>query len=164
MNMLKVRHYQSGDKTILARLFTETVHSITATDYSPEQVEVWAGYPPDMECWVRQLVGRIVLVAEHDPENVGFTTFEPNGHLEHLYVHSRFQRQGVASALLRQIEVEATSRGIDRIFAEASITARPFFEDMGFRVIASQTVAVKGISFLNYRMEKFLATTALGHY
>lgn len=157
MNIVKVRLYQSGDKTTLARLFTETVHSIAATDYSPEQVEVWAGNPPDMECWVQQLVGRIVLVAEHDSEIVGFTTFEPNGHLEHLYVHYRFQRQGAASALLRQIEVEATSRGIDRIFAKASITARPFFEHIGFHVIASQTVAVEGISFLNYRMEKFLA-------
>jgi putative acetyltransferase len=152
-----VRRYQAGDKNILARLFAETVHAISAADYSPEQVGVRAGNPPDLECWLDQVAGRMVLVAEHGSEIVGFTTFEPNGHLNHLYVHHLFQRRGAASALLRQIEVEAASRGIRRIFTGASITARPFFEHIGFRVIAPQSVAVKGISFLNYRMEKFLA-------
>jgi GNAT superfamily N-acetyltransferase len=155
--MINVRRYQAGDKNILARLFTDTVHAISAADYSLEQVEVWAGDAPDLECWLGHLAGRMVLVAEHGSEIVGFTTFEANGHLNHLYVHHRFQRRGAASALLRQIEVEAASRGIRCIFTEASITARPFFEHIGFRVIAPQSVEVKGISFLNYRMEKFLA-------
>jgi len=83
--MVDVRRYQGRDKNILARLFTDTVHAISAADYSPEQVEAWAGDPPDLECWLDQVAGRIVLVAEHASEIVGFTTFEPNGHLNHLY-------------------------------------------------------------------------------
>jgi putative acetyltransferase len=154
---MNVRLYQAGDNSVLARLFTETVHAVNAADYSPEQVEVWAGDPPDVERWLGRVGGRIAFVAEHDSEIVGFATFEPNGHLDHLYVHHRFQRQGVASALFRRIEEEAVSRGVERVFTEASITAHPFFEHSGFRVIAPQTVAIKGISFLNYRMEKILA-------
>ncbi len=159
-----MRLYQPRDNAVLARLFSETVHVINVADYSPEEVEVWSGNPPDMERWQGQAEGRTVFVAEHDSEIVGFITFEPNGHLDHLYVHHRFQRQGVASALFRRIEEEAVSRGVDRIFTKASITARPFFEHMGFRVTASQSVDVKGISFLNYRMEKSLACIKLGHY
>lgn len=142
---------------MLARLFAETVRAINAADYSPQQVEAWAGDPPDMERWRGRLSGRIVFVAEHNSEIVGFSTFEPNGHLDHLYVHHRFQRRGVASGLLGRVEEEAVSRGIHHIFTEASITARPFFERAGFRVIAPQSVAVKEISFLNYLMEKLLA-------
>ena len=154
---MNVRLYQPRDNAVLARLFTETVRAINAADYSPEEVEVWSGNPPDIERWRGLGDGRIAFVAEHDSEIVGFTTFEPNGHLDHLYVHHRFQRRGVASALFRRIEEEAISRGVDRIFTEASVTARPFFEHIGFRVTASKNVAVKGISFLNYRMEKSLA-------
>ena len=154
---MNVRLYQAGDSAVLALLFTETVRAINAADYSFEQVEAWAGNPPDVERWRGRLSGRIVFVAEHDSELVGFTTFEPNGHLDHLYVHPRFQRQGIASAMLRRIEGEAISHGISRIFTEASITARPFFEYVGFRLITPQAVAVSGMSFLNYRMEKFLS-------
>ena len=38
--------------------------------------------------------------------------------------------------------------------ARASVTARPFFERHGFRVIAPQTVAKRGQSLLNFRMDK----------
>jgi putative acetyltransferase len=154
---MDVRSYKPEDTVSLSRLFTETVHSISTTEYSPEQLAAWAPDPPDIEHWRRQLSDRIVLVAEHDSEIVGFATFEPDGHLDHMYVHRRFQRRGVASALYRCIEREALSRGVNRIFTEASITARPFFERIGFRVIASQTAERRGISFLNYRMERFLS-------
>lgn len=157
LHAVNVRAYQPRDNPVLARLFADTVRAINSSDYSLEQVEVWASNPPDIENWRSELSGRIVFVAEHDSEILGFATFEPNGHIDHLYVHHRFQRRGVASALLRQIEGQGASLGINRIFAEASITARPFFEHAGFRVIAPQTVAVKGASFLNYRMEKLLA-------
>jgi len=110
-----------------------------------------------MEHWRRRLSERIAFVAEHDSEIVGFATLEPDGHLDYIYAHRRFQRQGVASALFQRIEQEAISRGVARIFAEASTTARPFFEHVGFRMIASQRIKHRGISFINYRMEKFIS-------
>ena len=149
--------YEVADNSVLARLFSETVRAVNAADYSAEQVEVWAGDPPNLERWLGQGAGRIVFVAEHDSQIVGFVNFEPNGHIDHLYVHRLFQRIGVASALLRCIEEHACSTQLNRIFTEASITARPFFEHAGFQVIAAQTVTLKGISFSNYCMEKSLA-------
>jgi putative acetyltransferase len=106
--------------------------------------------------WLDQIDGRIIFVAENNTEVAGFASFEPSGHIDHVYVHHRFQRQGVASALLQRIKQEANSRGVRRLFTEASITARPFFENAGFRVIASQNVTLRGTSLLNYRMEKVL--------
>ena len=155
--IVNVRPYKPEDTATLARLFTETVHSVNATDYSREQLAAWAPDPPDMEHWRRRLSERIAFVAEHDSEIVGFATLEPDGHLDYIYAHRRFQRQGVASALFQRIEQEAISRGVIRIFAEASTTARPFFEHVGFRMIASQRIKHRGISFINYRMEKFIS-------
>jgi len=160
---VNVRLYESRNIATIVRLFTETVRSINTADYSPEQIEAWAPDPPDMEHWRRRLSERIVFVAEHASEIVGFATFEANGHLDHMYVHRNFQRQGVASALYRRVEQEALSRGVPRIFIEASITARPFFEHVGLRVIASQYVERGGISFLNYRMEKSLSKGKLAN-
>jgi putative acetyltransferase len=154
---MNVRPYKPEDTAALARLFTETVHSVNAADYSHEQLAAWAPDPPDVEHWHRRLSERIAFVAEQDSEIVGFATFEPDGHLDYIYAHRRFQRQGVASALFQRIEQGAISRGVTRIFTEASITARPFFARLGFGMIASQRIKHRGISFINYRMEKFLS-------
>jgi putative acetyltransferase len=153
---MNVRSYQLQDTAVLAHLFTATVHSINIAHYSPEQILAWAPDRPDLEAWRGEFAKLICFVSELDSEVLGFISFEPNGHLEHLYVHSQFQRQGVASALYQRLEEEAISRGIHRIFTEASITARPFFERVGFRVIALQEVRCRGLSFINYRVEKLL--------
>ncbi len=52
------------------------------------------------------------------------------------------------------------------IISEASITARPFFERKGFKVLTQQLVAVKGTTMTNYKMllkikQKFQARLTL---
>jgi putative acetyltransferase len=137
-------------------LFFDTVHIINSADYSPEQIAAWAPEPADLDHWRARLSHHTVFVAEKDTETVGFVTFEANGHLDHLYVHHRFQRQGIATALYERVEREARSHAIQRIFTEASITARPFFERIGFQLIAARTFEHRGVSFTNFRMGKLL--------
>ena len=43
------------------------------------------------------------------------------------------------------------------LYSEVSITARPFFERMGFKVIKHQEVEVKGQHLTNYVMKKYLS-------
>ena len=64
MGIVNVRPYKPEDTATLARLFTETVHSVNAADYLPEQLAAWAPDPPDMEHWRRCLSERIGFVAE----------------------------------------------------------------------------------------------------
>jgi putative acetyltransferase len=153
---VKVRPFRPTDTSVLARLFFDTVHIINSADYSPEQIAAWAPEPADLDHWRARLNSHRVFVAENNGEILGFITFEASGHLDHLYVHHRFQRQGIATALCERVEREARAHAIERIFTEASITARPFFERIGYRVIAPQTVEHRGVSFTNFRMERFL--------
>jgi putative acetyltransferase len=46
--------------------------------------------------------------------------------------------------------------GLKRVFTEASITARPFFERRGFRVVREQIVMVRGVGMKNFVKEKDL--------
>jgi putative acetyltransferase len=153
---MKVRHFESRDNDALPGIFVESVRAIPLGDYSVAQVEVWAAAPIDAERWLRGGAGRVVLVAEEGAEAAGFVSFEADGHIDHLYVHPRFQRKGAASALVEQIEIRAKAAGLARIFTEASITARPFFERVGFRVIEPQTVVKSKAAFVNFAMEKSL--------
>jgi putative acetyltransferase len=74
-----------------------------------------------------------------------------------MYVHPEHEGRGIASALLTCLEAAARRGGLVRLFTEASITARPFFERRGFKVLNAQLVELRGEEFKNYRMEKRLA-------
>ena len=151
-----VRGYHPREVVALARLFTRTVREVNARDYSPEQIDAWAPEKTDINHWNLRLRGRTVLVAESDSDIVGFVAWEADGHLDLLYVDYRHQRRGIGTALCRPMEKSAVERQIPRIYTEASITARPFFEAMGFKVVAPQTVTFGGMDFKNFRMEKFI--------
>lgn len=144
------------DVGAIARLFTDTVRAINAVDYSPEQIAAWAPEPPDLEHWRRRLSGLTVFVTRDESGIIGFATFSRDGILDHLYVRRDRQRRGVASELCARVENEARTLGLRRIATAASITARPFFERVGYRLIGAQTVRFNGAEFRNFKMEKTL--------
>jgi putative acetyltransferase len=73
-----------------------------------------------------------------------------------MYVHPEYEGRGVASALLNCLEDAARCRGITRLFTEASIAAKPFFERRGFEVLTDKVVELRGEKFTNFQMEKHL--------
>lgn len=153
---ISIRRYEAADLDTLIELFRNSVRRVASRDYTHEQVMAWAPDNIDREATASRNLSRPTWVAEIDGVIAGFTDLEPTGHLDRLYVHSDYQRRGVASTLLTTVEAVAKEQHITRLYSEVSITARPFFERCGFRVIASQTVAVRGQEFTNYRMEKLL--------
>ena len=46
-----IRGYHPEDCPELANLFYDTVHTVNAVDYSPEQCSVWATDEVDLESW-----------------------------------------------------------------------------------------------------------------
>jgi GNAT superfamily N-acetyltransferase len=149
-----VRRYQDDDLESVAALFTETVRQVNIRDYTAEQVAAWAPRPPDLARWRERIAALTLWVAAVDNRIIGFCGLGADGHADLLYTDHRFQRQGVARSLYQQMEVEARRGGVRRLFTEASITARPFFERMGFDLIREQQVDFRGVTFLNYAMEK----------
>jgi putative acetyltransferase len=96
-------------------------------------------------------------VAEEAGRPVGFAELEPDGHVGRVYVSADHQRRGIGRQLLAAVVAEARRVGLARLFTEASITARPFFESQGFVVLAPQVVTCRGAEFVNYRMARVLA-------
>lgn len=148
---MKLRLYQSDDLKEILALFHETVHTVNIADYTKEQCDAWAPETADEIRWNKILSAHLTLVAIEGNQIVGFADMDETGYLDHLYVHSRFQRKGVASALCEALEQAVPSK---RYFVHASITARPFFEAQGYHVVCEQQVKRCGITLINYQMEK----------
>ena len=150
---VRLRPYREGDCPALAALFTDTVHTVNAAHYTPAQLDAWApASGPDLQDWAERFQNHITLVAEVEGRLAGFADLDPaQGYLDRLYVSSRFQRQGVASALCDALEQAAAVRPI---VTHASRTARPFFEQRGYRTVQARQVQRRGVSLENFLMEK----------
>lgn len=147
---MKLRKYQPSDCKILTDLFYHTVHTVNAGDYTEEQLKVWATGNVNLERWNRLLQEHFTVVAIENGMIVGFGDIDNTGYLDHLYVHGDYQRRGIAAAICDWLEQEAQ----EKIVTHASITARPFFERRGYRVIKEQQVERQGIFLTNYVMVK----------
>ncbi len=145
--------YRTEDGESLAALFYDTVHHINAGDYTREQLDAWATGRVDLEEWDRRFLRHNSVVAWLAGEPVGFADMDETGYLDRLFIHKDHQRHGIATLLCDWLEREAA---VSRFTTHASITARPFFEKRGYRVVREQLVEVRGILLKNYMMEKFL--------
>ena len=151
---VEIRGYQEKDAPEIVHLFYETIHSVNRSDYSREQVEAWAPEVPDAAAWHRRMAARKTLVVEENGEVVGFAELEDDGRLDTFYLRKDVVGRGVGRLLYRAVESVVRDRGLGRIFTEASITARPFFERRGFRVVREQVVWRRGVGLKNFVMEK----------
>ncbi len=93
------------------------------------------------------------IIATVKDEIVGFAEFEPNGHIDGFYYHHEWIGKGIGSALMKEILQRAQNNHIHLIFSELSITAKPFFEKWGFKVVTQQTIVRKGVELTNFKME-----------
>lgn len=150
---MTLREYDASDCGELADLFYQTVHSVNARDYTKEQLDVWATGTVDLQAWNQSFLEHITMIAVENGEIVGFGDIAPDGYLDRLYVHRDYQRKGIASAVCDQLEKAVSA---DRITTHASITAKPFFEKRGYRMVKEQQVSRKGILLTNYVMEKII--------
>ena len=157
--MLQIERYQASQIEEIIALFYNTVHHINAAHYSAKQLQAWA--PPEERSnkavsWQASLEQHNTYVAIQAGIIVGFSDMTDEGHLDRLYVHKDYQRQGIATALLAQLEHNANQLQLTSIYTEASITAKPFFEHHGFHVEQMQQVERQQVLMTNYVMSKFL--------
>ena len=145
-----IRKYQPSDCKELTELFYNTVHNVNAKDYTKEQLDVWATGKVDFEKWNESLQEHFSIVAVDDEIIVGFGDIDKTGYLDRLFVHASYQRKGIATAICNQLE--QTVQG--DITTHASITAKPFFEKRGYKIVKEQQVERQGIFLTNFCMKK----------
>lgn len=160
--MIETRLFEAQDAEQIAQLFHETVREINVHDYSSKQVRAWAPDDIYFRNWVEVCSSRFTYVADDEGAIAGFGELEPNGHIDCFYCHKNYQGCGVGRQLYQAIEVKAIELSLHRLFTEASITAKPFFQRMGFSIVREQEVTRRGETFINYAMEKLFSTSATG--
>ena len=149
-----------ADTPVLAAIFVASIDELTEEDYTEAQREAWASAAEDEEKFGKRLAGQLTLVATIESSPVGFASLKGADHLDLLYVHPGFARQGVASALCDALEKLAAARGATAMTVEASDTAEPFFVGRGYTGQQRNTVTVGDEWLANTTMTKSLSGDA----
>ncbi|MEM8954841.1 MAG: GNAT family N-acetyltransferase [Verrucomicrobiota bacterium] len=149
-----IRSYERGDHVAIAEIFSRAIHEIASRDYTAEQCAAWSERAPNPEHWEQRCERKRPFVYVVEDRVVGFCELDSDGHIDCTYVHPDYERRGIASELVSHVLAVAAARELDRVYVEASICARPMFEKLGFATVEEQTVSIRGVGLINFRMER----------
>lgn len=156
-NKIIIRPARVNDIDKICRLFYDTVRNVNVKDYSPVQIEVWSNGGLNSDNWKRKIDEQYFIVAEIDSELAGFSSIAQDGYLDYLYIHKDYQSHGVATALLKEIDIKAAEQNNAEIYSHVSKTAKGFFEAMGYEHKEDLRDMYKGVLFINALMVKKLS-------
>ncbi|MGR5278524.1 GNAT family N-acetyltransferase [Vibrio rotiferianus] len=154
--MLEIRRFESGDEETLRTLFYYTVRKVCINDYTDAQVSAWAPNIYVAEDWNKKIALLNPFIVLLDGQVVGYADLQPDGYVDHFFCHWQHQGKGVGTALMQQLIAEGARNFNHRLYANVSLTAKPFFERHGFIVVKQQSVDIRGQTLTNFLMEKEL--------
>lgn len=154
---MEIQIYTVDRAREIADLFHQSVHAVSHTLYSADQKEAWAPTPVDYERWADRLNVKKPFIAIIEDRVAGFIELDADGHIDCMYTHPDFQGRGVASSLYERLLDEAGAKNIKRLYVEASLAAKSFFEHRGFTTVKKNEVQRNGVTLVNFSMEKYLS-------
>lgn len=159
--MYRIRYAQHTDALDIIHVHRGSIRDICSKDYTPEQIEAWAGRKFKPELWCQTIDRDYVWVVELNSEVVGFghlaimseTTAEVMG----LYFLDVLRGKGAGKNLLNIMNEVAISQMVKKIELHATITAKSFYESQGFAQMPGKcSVEMQGVDIPCYPMEKNL--------
>ena len=149
-----VRRFEEDDLPGMVALFRDTIRRVNSQDYSLVQIDAWAPDEDDAISHASRLQrfkNSVTFVVEIDGVLAGYANIEADGHVDHFFVSADHQGKGVGRSLMKALEDEVPNQ---ILYAEVSITARRFFEKMGFVVVEERHPVVRGVELTNYAMRR----------
>lgn len=135
-------------------LFYNTAYKINAKDHTPSQLDVWAPKKSIYRHIFKKNISKYAIMAKSGDVSFGYGNIDDKGCLDHLYVASNRQGQGIGSTLCDALENRAKNCGAKTVRVQAFVTAKGFFERRGYVVIKEQFVIRQGVALKNYVMIK----------
>ena len=148
-----IRIFQHGDHTAVAEIFTRAIHEIACEVYTQEQCLAWSDRSPNPAHWKKRCELKRPFIFEKDGKIAGFLELDSSGHIDCAYVHPKYQRQGVITALVKHAVTTCFEMGVNRVSVDASLCSRNLFEKLGFQVIQENIARIRGAELLNFQME-----------
>lgn len=153
-----IRRAKHEDAEGIIHSHVTSIRELCSKDYTFEQIEAWAGRKFRAPLWHQAIDRDFVWVVEKDSHVRGFGHLaimdEENGELMGLYFTPEICGQGLARKLFKEILKVAREHNLNRINLYATITARSFYENLGFvQSDSDTTIEMRGVPIPCYPMQ-----------
>ncbi len=136
-------------------LFYNTIHAVAAKDYTPKQLGAWSGLKGQYDSWKKRLDIKKPFIALNNQTVVGFAELDQDT-IDCFYVHKDYQRQGVGRLLMKTILDQAQMNQVKKLTVRVSLTAKSFFDTMGFQLLEDVVIERSGQQLKCFMMKKTL--------
>jgi putative acetyltransferase len=151
--------HQDADGIIKAHI--SSIRNICRKDYSSEQINAWAGRKFRADLWCQTIDRDYVWVIDDGSAILGFGHFavmsEEVGEVMGLYFTEQALGQGLGKKMFQEMLSIARSNNLKKIILHATITAKTFYEQLGFYQSGSDdAIEMQGVPVPCFPMEYIL--------
>lgn len=133
MSTITIRTAAATDTAAIARLIERAVRVSNAPDYPPDIIKlIVANFTAERVA--QKMAERDVFVGLMSEAMIG-TVSLGGGKLHSLFVEPDRQGQGIGRRLVEHLERHAIDRGLAKLDVSSSITARLFYEKLGYQLL-----------------------------
>lgn len=132
------------------QVYFTSIRMVCIKDYTQEQISAWAPESFDLSLFKEKMKKLNPFVALSDKKVIGYADLQPDGHIDHFFVHGEHQGAGAGKALMSAIINNGV--GLSRLYSYVSHTAKPFYLKNGFIVIKVRNEEIRGVKIENNLM------------
>jgi len=135
MSDVRFRRARPEDAEEILSIKRDAIEDLEHWQYSPEQVQAWKPKDSYADTFAEAIDDDrfVVHVGEREGRIAGYGALNvPDERIDAVYVHPDHHGQGVATALVKQLELSARFQGIEEIDIVAARNAVPFYESVGY--------------------------------
>jgi GNAT superfamily N-acetyltransferase len=148
-----IRRATAADAPAILSAHVQAIRQICQTQYTPEQIEAWAG-PKKAQDYANAMArGEAMFVAEMDSQIVGFSAIDRDA-IKAVYVLPSAQHRGIGAALLAAVEGEARASGVCKVSLESTVNAVSFYKLHGYQRGDDTVHMMRGVPIPCVKMNK----------
>lgn len=157
---IKIRKSTIEDMSAVMDAHRRSSLELCSKDYSNEQVSLWSDVKYNSEIWENSVNNEYHLVVEKDGKVEGLchakVDDKGNGHIVGLYFTPVIEGKGLGRKAFEMAIQYLKDKGAPKISIIGTITAKGFYEKMGFNVVSKSQIAVRGTVLDCFEMEMCL--------
>lgn len=153
-----IRRAIHADAPGIIHVHVNSIRHVCGKDYTAEQIEAWAGRNFKPSLWEQAIDRDFIWVIEENQQVLGFGHFavmdNDNGEVLGLYFIPPAIGHGLGKRMFQEFLKVARSHHLKRITLHSTITAKTFYESLGFQQYESDTtVEMRGVAIPCHPME-----------
>lgn len=137
MKQIEIRNATDADAIQLSELIRRTIRVSNSKDYDQKSIDLLCSiFEPKQVA--KRIEEELIVLCFAGADLVGVAGLR-RGYLRSMFIEPRYQRQGVGKVLVEKIEEMAQQNAISEIMVHSSVTARQFYETIGYEFVEFQS-------------------------